>query len=58
MDIAQTRQGTLTVVGAPRYKHRGAVEIVFRERLRQTLEPHTSQVGIITKYNQNQMNVH
>ncbi|XP_061564407.1 integrin alpha-D-like [Cololabis saira] len=45
MEIAKTPYGMLTVVGAPRYQHKGAVEIVFWEKLRQRIEPHTSQTG-------------
>lgn len=45
MAIAQTESGTLTVVGAPRYKHRGAVMTVFREKLRQQIDPIQQQVS-------------
>ncbi|KAM6897891.1 integrin alpha-M-like [Xenentodon cancila] len=45
MAIANTQYGTLTVVGAPRYEHKGGVEIVLGETLRQRIEPHTSQTG-------------
>ncbi|KAM9715734.1 integrin alpha-M-like [Menidia menidia] len=45
MAVAKNIQGTLTILGAPRYKHKGAVRTVFRERLRQTIEPFQRQIG-------------
>ncbi|XP_039472562.1 integrin alpha-X-like [Oreochromis aureus] len=44
MAIAKTRRGSLTVVGAPRYKHRGVVVAVNRESFEnQKIEPLSSQ---------------
>ncbi|KAL3967661.1 phylloquinone omega-hydroxylase/docosahexaenoic acid omega-hydroxylase [Sarotherodon galilaeus] len=44
MAIAKTRRGSLTVVGAPRYKHRGVVVAVNRESFEnQKIEPSASQ---------------
>ncbi|CAI5659028.1 integrin alpha-M-like isoform X2 [Oreochromis niloticus] len=44
MAIAKTQSGYLTVVGAPRYKHRGVVVAVNRESFEnQKIEPFSSQ---------------
>ncbi|XP_030610632.1 integrin alpha-M-like [Archocentrus centrarchus] len=44
MAIAKTRRGSLTIVGAPRYKHRGVVVAVYSESFRtQKIEPFSSQ---------------
>ncbi|XP_030610790.1 integrin alpha-M-like [Archocentrus centrarchus] len=44
MAIAKTQSGSLTIVGAPRYKHRGVVIAVDRESLKnQKIEPFSSQ---------------
>ncbi|XP_026018700.1 integrin alpha-M-like [Astatotilapia calliptera] len=44
MATAKTQSGSLTIVGAPRYKHRGAVVAVNRESFQnQTIEPLASQ---------------
>ncbi|XP_030610794.1 integrin alpha-M-like [Archocentrus centrarchus] len=44
MAIAKTQSGSLTIVGAPRYKHRGVVVAVNRESFEnQTIEPFASQ---------------
>ncbi|CAI5659025.1 unnamed protein product [Oreochromis niloticus] len=44
MAIARTQSGSLTVLGAPRYKHRGVVVAVNRENFEnQTIEPSASQ---------------
>uniref|UniRef100_A0AAX7TKE7 VWFA domain-containing protein n=1 Tax=Astatotilapia calliptera TaxID=8154 RepID=A0AAX7TKE7_ASTCA len=44
MAIAKSWHGSLTVVGAPRYKHRGVVFAVNRENLKnQKIEPFSSQ---------------
>ncbi|XP_019218194.1 integrin alpha-M isoform X4 [Oreochromis niloticus] len=44
MAIARTQSGSLTVLGAPRYKHRGVVVAVNRENFEnQTIEPFSSQ---------------
>ncbi|XP_044033536.1 integrin alpha-M-like [Siniperca chuatsi] len=39
MAVATTRQGQLTVVGAPRYQHRGVVMAVYRDRINQKIDP-------------------
>ncbi|KAM7370811.1 hypothetical protein PAMP_010331 [Pampus punctatissimus] len=38
MAVAKTQSGTLTVVGAPRYQHRGIVVSVFKNSLDQTID--------------------
>ncbi|XP_025765357.1 integrin alpha-M [Oreochromis niloticus] len=44
MAIAKTQSGSLTIVGAPRYKHRGVVVAVNRESFEnQKIEPFSSQ---------------
>ncbi|XP_026018702.1 integrin alpha-M-like [Astatotilapia calliptera] len=44
MAIARTQSGSLTVLGAPRYKHRGVVVSVNRDNFEnQTIEPLASQ---------------
>ncbi|XP_019218193.1 integrin alpha-M isoform X3 [Oreochromis niloticus] len=44
MAIAKTQRGSLTIVGAPRYKHRGVVVAVNRESFEnQKIEPFSSQ---------------
>ncbi|XP_013123227.2 integrin alpha-M [Oreochromis niloticus] len=44
MAIAITKNGTLTIVGAPRYKHRGVVVAVNRQSFEnQKIEPFSSQ---------------
>nr|XP_014262790.2 integrin alpha-M [Maylandia zebra] len=46
MAVAKTQRGSLTVVGAPRYKHRGAVFAVNRENLKnQKIESFSTQTG-------------
>uniref|UniRef100_A0A3P8P5U6 VWFA domain-containing protein n=1 Tax=Astatotilapia calliptera TaxID=8154 RepID=A0A3P8P5U6_ASTCA len=46
MATAKTQSGSLTIVGAPRYKHRGAVVAVNRESFEnQKIEPLASQTG-------------
>ncbi|XP_063337382.1 integrin alpha-M-like isoform X2 [Pelmatolapia mariae] len=46
MAIAKSRHGSLTVVGAPRYKHRGVVVAVNRDSFRnQKIEPFPWQTG-------------
>ncbi|XP_059181162.1 integrin alpha-X-like [Centropristis striata] len=39
MAVANTRRGMLTIVGAPRYKHRGAVMVVSQHQHRKTIDP-------------------
>ncbi|RVE59544.1 hypothetical protein OJAV_G00189790 [Oryzias javanicus] len=45
MAIATTRRGALTILGAPRYQHRGAVEVVFGDRFRKLINPSQLQAG-------------
>ncbi|XP_049915640.1 integrin alpha-M-like isoform X1 [Epinephelus moara] len=47
MAVAKTRQGTLTVAGAPRYHHKGSVVVLTHEWNRQNIEPsqYQSQSG-------------
>ncbi|XP_037546808.1 integrin alpha-M-like [Nematolebias whitei] len=45
MAIAETKYGSLTVVGAPRYKHRGAVITVYREDRQKIIDPYPHQIG-------------
>uniref|UniRef100_A0A3P9MCR3 VWFA domain-containing protein n=1 Tax=Oryzias latipes TaxID=8090 RepID=A0A3P9MCR3_ORYLA len=35
----------LTILGGPRYQHRGAVEVVFRDTFKQVINPSTLQTG-------------
>ncbi|XP_068439118.1 integrin alpha-M [Clinocottus analis] len=39
MAVARTRKGTFTVLGAPRYQHRGVVITVFQNRTPQKIDP-------------------
>lgn len=39
MAVATTPQGTLTIVGAPRYKHIGAVLTVRADRIHKIIDP-------------------
>uniref|UniRef100_A0A3Q4H2H9 Integrin alpha-M-like n=1 Tax=Neolamprologus brichardi TaxID=32507 RepID=A0A3Q4H2H9_NEOBR len=44
MAVAKTQSGSLTIVGAPRYKHRGVVVAVNRQTFKnQKIEPFSSQ---------------
>lgn len=49
MAVANTMYGTLTIVGAPRYKHRGAVMVVHQNVLSETIDPFRWQVGPYNK---------
>uniref|UniRef100_A0A3P9L0Q4 VWFA domain-containing protein n=1 Tax=Oryzias latipes TaxID=8090 RepID=A0A3P9L0Q4_ORYLA len=44
MAVATTTRGALTILGGPRYQHRGAVEVVFRDTFKQVINPSTLQV--------------
>ncbi|XP_057681467.1 integrin alpha-M-like isoform X1 [Corythoichthys intestinalis] len=44
--IAQTSSETLTVVGAPRYQHRGIVMVILQNRAIQTIDPFVWQYQI------------
>ncbi|XP_067431753.1 integrin alpha-M-like [Thunnus thynnus] len=46
MAVAKTRLGTLTIVGAPRYQHRGVVISVYENSLDQTIDPFVWQFQI------------
>uniref|UniRef100_A0A8C2WJA0 Integrin, alpha M (complement component 3 receptor 3 subunit) n=1 Tax=Cyclopterus lumpus TaxID=8103 RepID=A0A8C2WJA0_CYCLU len=39
MAVARTKQGTLTIIGAPRYQHRGVVMTVFQNRHQKKIDP-------------------
>ncbi|XP_070708468.1 integrin alpha-X [Pempheris klunzingeri] len=39
MAVANTKQGTLTIVGAPRYLHRGIVMAVYKNSLSKKIDP-------------------
>ncbi|XP_077594979.1 integrin alpha-M-like [Stigmatopora nigra] len=43
---ARTSSATLTVVGAPRYQHRGVVMVILQNMLEQKIEPFESQYQI------------
>uniref|UniRef100_A0A4W6G6B3 VWFA domain-containing protein n=1 Tax=Lates calcarifer TaxID=8187 RepID=A0A4W6G6B3_LATCA len=47
MAVGKTKEGTLTIVGAPRYQHRGIVMGVQENERSQTIDPHPwqSQTG-------------
>ncbi|MED6253258.1 hypothetical protein ATANTOWER_025411, partial [Ataeniobius toweri] len=45
MTIAKTAYGPLTVIGAPRYQHKGVVLTVFNQRLRDKIKPFPPQTG-------------
>lgn len=49
MAVAKTPQGQLTIVGAPRYQHRGAVMAVQTNGQYQKIDPDPWQVCV---YNQ------
>lgn len=44
MAIAQTRQGLLTIAGAPRYQHRGVVLAVSQNGRSKMIDPYDKQV--------------
>uniref|UniRef100_A0A3B3I6K9 VWFA domain-containing protein n=1 Tax=Oryzias latipes TaxID=8090 RepID=A0A3B3I6K9_ORYLA len=44
MAVATTTRGALTILGGPRYQHRGAVEVVFRDTFKQVINPSQLQV--------------
>ncbi|XP_019739016.1 integrin alpha-M-like isoform X2 [Hippocampus comes] len=46
LTVAQTRNARLTVVGAPRYLHRGVVMVISQNRLEQTIDPFQWQYQI------------
>ncbi|XP_034070582.1 integrin alpha-X-like [Gymnodraco acuticeps] len=39
MAVARTTRGTLTIMGAPRYKHRGVVRVVYNHLNHKTIDP-------------------
>ncbi|XP_024140476.1 integrin alpha-M [Oryzias melastigma] len=45
MTIATTSRRTLTILGAPRYQHRGAVEVVFADKIITLINPSQLQAG-------------
>lgn len=44
MAVAKTKFGPLTIVGAPRYQHRGVAMAVYQNSLDQTIDPVQWQV--------------
>ncbi|XP_077358054.1 integrin alpha-M-like isoform X2 [Festucalex cinctus] len=46
MTVARTQYARLTVVGAPRYQHRGVVMVISQNRLEQTIDPFQWQYQI------------
>lgn len=46
MAVAKAQFGTLTIVGAPRYQHRGVVITVYQNRLDQMIDPAVWQVCV------------
>uniref|UniRef100_H2LPW4 VWFA domain-containing protein n=1 Tax=Oryzias latipes TaxID=8090 RepID=H2LPW4_ORYLA len=44
MAVATTTRGALTILGGPRYQHRGAVEVVSGDTFKQVINPSTLQV--------------
>ncbi|XP_061613047.1 integrin alpha-M-like isoform X1 [Phyllopteryx taeniolatus] len=44
--VAQTRFSSVTVLGAPRYQHRGVVMVISQNRLGQTIDPFNWQYQI------------
>ncbi|XP_023805044.1 integrin alpha-M-like [Oryzias latipes] len=45
MAVATTTRGALTILGGPRYQHRGAVEVVSGDTFKQVINPSTLQAG-------------
>uniref|UniRef100_A0A1A8V1X9 VWFA domain-containing protein n=1 Tax=Nothobranchius furzeri TaxID=105023 RepID=A0A1A8V1X9_NOTFU len=45
MAVAKTLLGTLTILGAPRYKHRGLVITVLEEKPLKQIDPYQQQTG-------------
>ncbi|XP_072229021.1 uncharacterized protein [Leuresthes tenuis] len=45
MAVAKVSDGSLTIIGAPRYQHKGLVRTVQRERTKQTIVPYQWQSG-------------
>lgn len=50
MAVAKTRQGTLTIAGAPRYQHRGVVMVAFGNLLRKKIDPFPWQVCVYNSF--------
>ncbi|XP_010782555.1 integrin alpha-X [Notothenia coriiceps] len=46
MAVARTTRGTLTIMGAPRYKHRGVVRVVYNHRKYKTIDPSRGQFQV------------
>ncbi|KAF7204497.1 integrin alpha-M [Nothobranchius furzeri] len=45
MAVATSESGILTILGAPRYKHRGLVRIVYKVTTKQEIHPYPEQIG-------------
>lgn len=54
MTIANTKQGTMTVVGAPRYEHRGVVITAYGNMHQQKIDPFPWQVGFYSSERQSE----
>ena len=50
MAVAKVSDGSLTIIGAPRYQHKGVVRTVQGERTKQIIVPYQWQVGIYHLY--------
>ncbi|XP_041830519.1 integrin alpha-M-like [Melanotaenia boesemani] len=46
MAVATAADGQLTIIGAPRYQHRGVVMVVSRDKDKQKLEPNQHEIQI------------
>lgn len=46
MAVAKSWQGQLTIIGAPRYQHRGVVMTVHKNSLKQMIDPFQWQVCV------------
>lgn len=44
MVIAKNKSDILTILGAPRNRHTGAVDVVFKRKLQKRIHPKESQV--------------
>ncbi|XP_070782880.1 integrin alpha-X [Enoplosus armatus] len=45
MAVAKTKRDPLTIVGAPRYQHRGVVMVVYQNRNHKMIDPSSGQSG-------------
>ena len=49
MAVAKTKEGTLTILGAPRYQHRGVVMTVLQNGNHKKIDPFPWQVRAYNK---------